>query len=42
VARIRRPFGGGHFLFLLSHYPFLALALLVAVVAVVVYLNGRR
>jgi hypothetical protein len=42
VARIRRPVGGGHFLFGLSHYPFLALALLVVVIAALVYLNRRR
>jgi hypothetical protein len=42
VARIRRPIGGGHFLFGLSHYPFLVLALLVVVVAALVYLNRRR
>jgi hypothetical protein len=42
AARIRRPIGGGHFLFGLGHYPFLALALLVVVVAVLVYLNRRR
>jgi hypothetical protein len=41
VARIRRPAGGGHFLFGLSHYPFIALALLVVVVAALVYLNRR-
>jgi hypothetical protein len=42
VARIRRPVGGGHFLFGLSHQPFLLLALLVVVVAVLVYLNRRQ
>ena len=42
VARIRRPVGGGHFLFGLSHQPFLLLALLVVVVAVLVYVNRRR
>jgi hypothetical protein len=42
VARIRRPVGGGHFLFGLSHYPFLALALLVLLIAALVYLNRRR
>jgi hypothetical protein len=38
---IRRPPGGGHFLFGLGHYPWLVLALVV-VVAVLVYLNRRR
>jgi hypothetical protein len=42
VARIRRPVGGGHFLFGLSHYPFLVLALLVVVVALLIYVNRRR
>jgi hypothetical protein len=41
VARLRRPIGGGHFLFGLSHYPFLVLALLVVVIAVLVYRNRR-
>jgi hypothetical protein len=42
LARIRRPPGGGHVLFGLSHYPYLVLAVLVVVVALVVYLNRRR
>ena len=42
MARIRRPVGGGHFLSGLSHYPYLALAVLVVVVAVVIYTNQRR
>jgi hypothetical protein len=42
VARVRRPIGGGHVLFGLSHYPFLALALLVVVIATLVFLNRRH
>ena len=41
VARIRRPVGGGHLLFGLSHYPFLALALLVVLVAAIIFANRR-
>jgi hypothetical protein len=41
VVRIRRPVGGGHFLSELSHYPFLVLAVLVVVIAVLVYVNRR-
>jgi hypothetical protein len=42
LARVRRPIGGGHFLFGLGHHPLLALALLVVVIAALVYLNRRR
>ena len=42
TLRIRRPPGGGHFLHGLGQYPFLALALVVVLVAVLVYLNQRR
>jgi hypothetical protein len=41
TPQIRRPPGGGHFLFGLSHYPFLLLAVVVVVV-VLVYLSRRR
>jgi hypothetical protein len=42
ALRIRRPPGGGHFLTGLGHYPFLVLALVVVVVALLVYRNRRR
>ena len=42
VARIRRPIGGGHFLFGMSHYPFVTLAVLVVAIALLVYLARRR
>jgi len=42
ALRIRRPPGGGHFLFGLGHYPFLVLVVLVVVVVVLVYVNRRR
>jgi hypothetical protein len=42
TARLRRPPGGGHFLFGLSHHPLLALVLVVLVVALLVYVNRRR
>jgi hypothetical protein len=41
IARIRRPIGAGHFGYGLSHYPFLVLAVVVVVVAVVIYANRR-
>ena len=41
TARIRRPPGGGHFLFGLTHYPFLLVAVLVVLV-LLVYLSRRR
>jgi hypothetical protein len=42
VGRIRRPIGGGHVLSGLSHYPFLALAVVVVVIALLVLTNRRR
>jgi hypothetical protein len=42
VARIRRPVGGGHFLFGLGHYPFLVVALMVVLIAVLIYVSRRR
>lgn len=42
LARIRRPPGGGHFLFALSRNPALALVVLVCLVALAVYLSRRR
>jgi hypothetical protein len=42
ALRIRRPPGGGHFLFGLGHYPFLVLAVVVVTIAVLIYVNRRR
>jgi hypothetical protein len=42
IARIRRPIGGGHFLFGLHRHPLLTLVIILVAVGVVIYLNRRR